>query len=97
MEIKFLGIEAKTQNKREKALVSIVNVQLERMVRYWLTDTEWEEDFKSRRGTHWMIQELGGQFSAMFYMDMIKEPITQYRVFEALENAVNEKRNETAA
>ena len=97
MEIKVLGIEAKINNQREKRFADIVNLQINRIIHYWTTDQEWREDFTRERTKHWMITELDGQLTAMFYMDMIKEPTSAVAIYKALKEEVNAKMAENVA
>ena len=96
MEIKVVRVNAKVQNKRERALVSIVNDEFDRMVGYWTEDPEWEKSFTTDNINHWMIRNLDGIFSAMFFMDMIKEPVTSVEIYEKLKKEVDEMRREAA-
>ena len=96
MEIKAMGIKVKVNNKRERQFVRIVNSQIERIIEYWLTDDEWAECFKEDGAQHWMIKELGGQLSAMYYMDMINNPATDQMIFTAIENEVMNRESKAA-
>ena len=97
MEIKVLGIEVKTRNERERRLTNIANLQIARMVDYWSSSEEWKSSFTKERTNHWMITGVEGLLDAMFYMDMIKEPIGALEIFEAVEREANEKIAEQAA
>ena len=97
MKIKALGVEVKVHNQREKSLVNILNSQLERMIDDWTTKNDWREYFVEKRTSNWRITDAEGLLTAMFYMEMIKEPITALAIFNAVEKEVNEKMDENAA
>lgn len=96
MKISALNIEAKIGNKREEKLARICNTMIERMIEYWRTDEKWREDFMSIGLRHWMNTDIVGLLDAMYYMDIIKDPVESYELFEAIRKEAETKIEEVA-
>lgn len=83
--IRILGtdINARCHNKREVSLVSIVNTDIERYADY-LRDKESEmgKSLKQETFDHWLITELSGMFSAMYFMKMINHSVSQIKAWD---------------
>ena len=93
MKIKYLEIEVQVHNEREQSLFRIVNYELERIAEDWMSVTEWKESFEKAEHTHWRIRELDGEISAMYFLDMIKEPTSDVTIYRTLRSLVEREEN----
>ena len=70
MKIYGTEIVAKCNNQREEKLVRIINAELEHMVK--------------ERCYDWAVEQLCGELCALFYLDIIAEPVSLSLSFNKL-------------
>lgn len=88
MEIAALGIAATAHNKREESLVRITNNDISRIINDWKTSGLWSKSFEEDQYEHWRFKELDGVFSAMYWLDMIVDPVSDITVYRAVKALV---------
>ncbi len=84
--IKILGIEATTRNEREEKLVSIINRSITDLYNK-LGDPEWVDDLTTYSCDHWLLKNIDGLLTACFYLEIIKNPIGSYEIYETIYQA----------
>lgn len=83
--IRILGtdIDARCHNKREVSLVSIVNTDIKRYADYLRDkDSEMGKSLKQETFDHWMIVELSGMFSAMYFLKIVEHSISELKAWD---------------
>lgn len=81
------GTKITAHNEREKQFARIFNKEISDIVEYIDGMEGMEVVAKSLlRDTynHWMVTDLGGMASAMYYMGMIKEPISNIKIWDMI-------------
>lgn len=82
--ITVLGIAADIQSEREERLLYQVNDQMSRLVDDFEHDAWWRENIAAEGFNHWRVQDIAGLLLAMFYMDIVEEPVTDRELYISL-------------
>lgn len=87
MEMKYTGVTIFAHNQREERLARIFNDEIKRVHEYVNGAESISENLKKDKTAHWLIEELGGIASAIYFLDMTEECVTKYDIWRA----INEK------
>lgn len=87
IKMKYTEVIITARNQREERLARIFNGELERVHEYVGGADSISESLKEKREDHWLIEDLGGIASAMYFLDMTEECVTPYDIWKA----INEK------
>ena len=91
VKVNILGIEIKARNKNEERMAWIFNDEVESIVKDWSTEKFWKDSFAERDFQHWRFLELSGQASALYFMEMIEEPLSSVEIRDRCWEAVKEQ------
>lgn len=91
MKLTYLNVDVRVHNEREERLVGIFNERCRTYVRQW-NDEFWHDGFVEQEFTHWRLLECSGLTDAMFFLEMIDEPISSIEIFQCLRDAAEGKR-----
>ena len=87
IEMKYTEVMITARNQREERLARIFNGEIERVHEYVGGTDSISESLKKEGEEHWLMEDLGGIASAMYFLDMTEECVTRHAIWKA----INEK------
>lgn len=73
------------KNKRERHLIGIAETMIEMYVGYLQHNDKGLGDYlREEQSYNWMIVELSGIFSAMFFMKMLPKPVSSVELWNCI-------------
>lgn len=96
MNIRTLNIAVTAHNKREEALVRIVNEEIRCLVLDWVTEAGWRLAFEKEGFNYYRFVETTGHITSMFFLDMISEPVSAVELWRACKDEANKEMDAVA-
>ena len=89
IKIRYLNTEVTAHNYREELLVGICNDRIDGIKRRWIEDEFFKKSFNNLGIADSTFRELNGILDAMFFIDMVDEPISLLDLYQAIKAEVD--------
>lgn len=85
-------INARTDRADVEALVRIIENEIERVIKDWLEDNNWEQEFLENTYCVWRIKEIAEHITCLFWMDVTDDELISAKALYDRIKAEVEKR-----
>lgn len=79
----FTDVAVHCHNKREQSMLGILNTRIKYVIDEMIADSKIGASMRESFGSHWMFDQMNGLLDAMYFLDMITEPVTGINIYEA--------------